>query len=802
MAFNDLFRATGISRSGLNAERLRMEVTANNIANAFSTRGADGGPFRRQDVVFAAVLQDQAGQPTLGGVEAEDVVDDPTPFPVVYIPGHPDADGQGNVRMPNVEIPIEMVNLVTASRAYEANVRAAESFAGSFAARRWLPPASPTEPAQGHDETKPPGPPPASLSQRLIDELIEEGRFAQALDTCRASAAPGDPLAPAVTYRLALCLEGLGRPAEAAAAYRECVSRGTSEHLHAAARLGLARVALRQDHPDEGQELLCAILSRSARPALRDRPYAAGALVLLALSLAEEFQPGETPSATRPAALARAAPAPGVEAYVGWDAPPRQGAARATSWTPTGALHITRPPSAAAQALVEASLPIGPLVEGVERLAEASRLEVDWGPGAKDALLGREGELVCAGTPMADVLVWLTLPFGLTAQVEAKAVKIRLAAKLPAPERQRLRGDLAMASLRAALLAGANHPHSGHVYLAMGNLEAVAGHVTEARGWYERLLRDRPRSPALVEGMYNLGLLRLREGDLVRARQAFFQAIDRAPGHEMTSLCHWWIARTHLDEADAAGGRRALLRCVQAGSGTPARPARGKSDTLAAAGLALACAHLFDGQPRQAWEALHGVRAAVQEPPFLEPATLLDGIARYQLAGDDSKKREAVLAGLVGVVLSPRSSLWLGPMLPYLRGQALRRLGLRQEMVTLYEQQLRATDGALAVRMEFEVADALQSSGQDARARDRLERLLAAAGKAGNRELAATATLRLATLDLRANQPDACLNRCRALLSDRSADRTAVLALMGRAYTSKKDYARAASCLAGEVPAP
>ena len=128
MAFNDLFRATGISRSGLNAERLRMEVTANNIANAYATRTTDGGPYRRQDVVFSAVLEDQEGRRMLGGVEAEDVIDDPSPFPVVYMPGHPDADGQGNVRLPNVEIPVEMVNLVTASRAYEANVRAAQSF--------------------------------------------------------------------------------------------------------------------------------------------------------------------------------------------------------------------------------------------------------------------------------------------------------------------------------------------------------------------------------------------------------------------------------------------------------------------------------------------------------------------------------------------------------------------------------------------------------------------------------------------------------------------------------------------------
>src|SRR5581483_4258051 len=140
------------------------------------------------------------------------------------------------------------------------------------------------------------------------------------------------------------------------------------------------------------------------------------------------------------------------------------------------------------------------------------------------------------------------------------------------------------------------------------------------------------------------GLLRLHEGDVPLARQAFYEALDRAPGHDMTALCYWWIARTHLDDADTAAARRALFRCSQAGAGAAGKPGRGKDDTAAAAALGLACAYLFDGQPRQAWEALNGVRQALQEPPFLVPATLLDGMARYELAGDDTKKREAVLA--------------------------------------------------------------------------------------------------------------------------------------------------------------
>lgn len=131
MPFNDLFTANTISASGMSAERLRMEVIANNIANANSTRSANGGPFRRQDVVFAEVLGATPrphGAPDLLGVTAVERVEDPSELPRVHQPGHPDADAEGFVRMPNVQLPIEMVNLLTAARAYEANVRTAQTF--------------------------------------------------------------------------------------------------------------------------------------------------------------------------------------------------------------------------------------------------------------------------------------------------------------------------------------------------------------------------------------------------------------------------------------------------------------------------------------------------------------------------------------------------------------------------------------------------------------------------------------------------------------------------------------------------
>jgi flagellar basal-body rod protein FlgC len=130
MPFSDLFAASAISGTGLSAERYRMEVIANNIANANSTKSANGGPYRRQDVVFAEVLGGMGGGglPAFGGVQAVDLIEDQTEFPRVYLPGHPEADAEGMVTMPNVNLPFEMVNLLTASRAYEANLRASQTF--------------------------------------------------------------------------------------------------------------------------------------------------------------------------------------------------------------------------------------------------------------------------------------------------------------------------------------------------------------------------------------------------------------------------------------------------------------------------------------------------------------------------------------------------------------------------------------------------------------------------------------------------------------------------------------------------
>ncbi len=125
-----LFQILDVSASGLAAQRLRMETVASNLANAESTRTPEGGPYRRRDVVFEAVPVRpfrSALDAAVRKVRVADVVVDPSPPRLKYEPGHPDADPQGFVAYPNVELPVEMVNLVSAARSYEANVTVIEA---------------------------------------------------------------------------------------------------------------------------------------------------------------------------------------------------------------------------------------------------------------------------------------------------------------------------------------------------------------------------------------------------------------------------------------------------------------------------------------------------------------------------------------------------------------------------------------------------------------------------------------------------------------------------------------------------
>ena len=124
----ELLPGLAISASGLTAERLRLDLIASNLANIHTTRTDQGGPYRRKVAIFAERLKEAMvtpGPQAPGyGVRVVGIAEDNTPPRLVYDPAHPDADARGYVALPNINVVNEMIDLITASRAYEANVTA------------------------------------------------------------------------------------------------------------------------------------------------------------------------------------------------------------------------------------------------------------------------------------------------------------------------------------------------------------------------------------------------------------------------------------------------------------------------------------------------------------------------------------------------------------------------------------------------------------------------------------------------------------------------------------------------------
>jgi flagellar basal-body rod protein FlgC len=141
-----IFDAISIAGSGLTAERIRMDVTAENLANADTTRTANGEPYKRQDVLLKQIgsdgfegalsgaMKQASGVGAAGGVEVSGIVADASPNQQIYDPGSPDANAQGYVEMPNVSTVTEMTDLITESQGYQSDVTAMQTAKSMFTA--------------------------------------------------------------------------------------------------------------------------------------------------------------------------------------------------------------------------------------------------------------------------------------------------------------------------------------------------------------------------------------------------------------------------------------------------------------------------------------------------------------------------------------------------------------------------------------------------------------------------------------------------------------------------------------------
>jgi flagellar basal-body rod protein FlgC len=119
----DILSGIQNTTAALDAERTRLNVISENIANANTTHGVDGKPYQRQVVVFESALrQAMDGGPATPTLQVAGIEKDPRPFDMVYEPGNPDADAHGMVATPNVNIQEEMADMISASRTFEANL--------------------------------------------------------------------------------------------------------------------------------------------------------------------------------------------------------------------------------------------------------------------------------------------------------------------------------------------------------------------------------------------------------------------------------------------------------------------------------------------------------------------------------------------------------------------------------------------------------------------------------------------------------------------------------------------------------
>ncbi|RAK08891.1 flagellar basal-body rod protein FlgC [Halanaerobium saccharolyticum] len=130
-----MFKGIDISASGLTAQRLRMDTISSNISNSETTRDEDGNTYRRKVPIFRQKLDREMGAgigngsgSNSAGVEVDEIAEDQSPFRLEYRPEHPDANEEGYVELPNVSVMTEMVNMIDASRAYEANIQAITNY--------------------------------------------------------------------------------------------------------------------------------------------------------------------------------------------------------------------------------------------------------------------------------------------------------------------------------------------------------------------------------------------------------------------------------------------------------------------------------------------------------------------------------------------------------------------------------------------------------------------------------------------------------------------------------------------------
>lgn len=620
------------------------------------------------------------------------------------------------------------------------------------------------EPAAKADDHHPPAAKPddhapahgTGSHKERIDLAARAGRFPEALAHLHETSP--DHLGMderAAAYREAVCLEGLGRRAEAAAAYEKAADPAAPGW----AELGRARCRLAAGDRAAARDLV----NRVSLVAGADEHLLAECLYLRAWLLVAA-------GGTRPA------PDPLDAEALAWPAPAFRGE-HTLAHLPAGthspeadhrpeAVAVFRSVWFPGHAEVSAVVRNRPAAAFFDQLREAG-LSVTIDPAAA-ARLTAAVTVDVRRAPVAEVLAAL----GVGGRFDGDRVLVG-----PADEAE---AAGAADALRRAVAADPDHPLADAARVALANLHVEAGRWRPAADEYRRFLEQRPNSVEGVRAAYNLGLAELRDANTAVARGRFLEVIDRGPKTPWADLGRWWVARTHLDAGDTAAARKPLRQAFDGAV----------KDVRSAAALGLVAADLFDGDADAARSRLRTHRFGTGDVHAIT-AGWFNALLRYRTAPSDG--RAAELADLLRQGDNGRP---LGAVGAYLAGKAWAEAGRPEKMAAVYDRAAEACRGPLAVRMTFEAAEHLWELDRVGPARQRF----LAVSTVDPVGLGLTAELRLAELDARTRAGAECVARCRRLLARPGADPAAVLPVMARGFEVEGQYRAAADCLAGRVP--
>jgi len=628
------------------------------------------------------------------------------------------------------------------------------------------------------------------------DEKLLEREYAAALAQYRSSLGP-EP-SPLVQFRIATCLEGLGKWAEAQQVYAELAERWPNTALAYACQVGLARLEYRQGRlPAACQRLAQALLTAGDRVVPTPSVVGTARLQYVAWTILRHH-PYDWPGSLEPGIIV--APWPLEPPENAWLWLSKLGEQALRPWPVASEAWRIQPAHSPEECLVSVQIPRRSVAEVLQRLAQQAGLTVTFSPAAQASVGDRQvhdvqldswplGEVI---TLLADVgeCVWYRQGnrVYLTTVGELKE-QSRAGEGQPPQEQARatlLRAAVAVLNRLLLLNSESPLPSAHRLFWLKGLCHQQLGERSEARTWWQRLLARWPQQAESYYASFNLGVMSWQEGDLPTAKQMWMRAADQAPDHRFTPLAYLYAGRAELAQLRVEGALPLLRRAVHTASAQDVRPA---------ALLLLSASYLYLENAAAAHQLLVDHRRWFQVEPYRSCAAFLDALARSQLRPGRLARRES--EDLLTALLHVPDWRLLEPLGPLLAGRAWMRLQLPEQALRIYRVVLPRARSVWRKELLLAYGESCLALGLHEELRQAARELLESAD--GAWRPAAHWLLARSALQ-QGDYHQAIEHAQQALMQPGKIPRESVLRLMGEAYSALGDAHRAAECYAGRFP--